>query len=80
MNTLRLLPSRSVPRPGEPAPDHKSYEGLELAVVGCMRHLSVEGRRTLAKLASDLEAAEARGMAVLRVHVVTATATNDARG
>lgn len=79
MNTVRLLPQRTYPRPGEPALDHKSYEGLELAVVGCMKHLSVEGRRTLAKFASDLEDAEAKGLAVVMVHVVTAVADSKAR-
>jgi hypothetical protein len=67
------------PRPGARPPDYKSYEGMELAVVGCMRHLSVEGRRTLARFASDLEDAEARGLSVLRIHVVTATADSKAR-
>lgn len=59
--------------------DYKSYEGMELAVVGCMRHLSVEGRRTLAKFAAEIEEAEARGLAVLRIHVVTAQADSKAR-
>lgn len=67
-NPLPLADQRGAPK----------YPGPELAVVGCMKHLSVEGRRTLARFASDLEDAEARGLAVLRIQVVTATADNKA--
>lgn len=63
------------PRPGTPAPANTTAE----AIARVVRDLSLSGQRRVLAAAEAVADAEHHGQAVLRVHVVVATATNEAR-
>ena len=67
----RVLPVRTWPAPGAPAPGRLTADGLERSVVGAMQGLSRNGREQLHRVAHELAAVEARGGIVCGVYVST---------
>lgn len=67
------------PDPDESRTPATVLSGFEAAVLGDMKAMTLEGRKALWRAAQRILEAEHRGHAVVAIHVVTATAVNEAR-